>query len=51
MIARRVGFATVTSEFVSNLFQVGCETAALFLLGFYSLRNLVFLLASRRIPC
>ena len=43
MIARRVGFATVTSEFVSirfDSFQVGCETAARFLLGIYSLRTL-----------
>ena len=43
MMARRVGFATVTSEFVSirfDSFQVGCETAARFMLGIYSLRTL-----------
>ena len=54
MMARRVGFATVTSDFVSicfDSFQVGCETAARFMLGVYSLRNLVFLTASRHIPC
>ena len=54
MMARRVGFATVTSEFVSirfDSFQAGCETAARFMLGVYSLRNLVFLTASRHIPC
>ena len=34
-----------------NSFQVGCETAARFMLGVYSLRNLVFLTASRHIPC
>ena len=28
-------------------FQVGCETAARFMLGVYSLRNLVFLTASQ----
>ena len=32
-------------------FQVGCETAARFMLGVYSLRNLVFLTASRHIRC
>ena len=32
-------------------FQVGFETAARFMLGVYSLRNLVFLTASRHIPC
>ena len=32
-------------------FQLGCETAARFLLGVYTLRNLVFLTASRHIPC
>ena len=32
-------------------FQVGCETAARFMLGVYSLRKLVFLTASRHIPC
>ena len=32
-------------------FQVGCGTAARFMLGVYSLRNLVFLTASRHIPC
>ena len=32
-------------------FQVGCETAARFMLGVYSLRNLVFLTGSRHIPC
>ena len=31
-------------------FQVGCETDARFMLGIYSLRNLVFLTASRHIP-
>ena len=32
-------------------FQVGCETAARFMLGVYSLRNLVILTASQHIPC
>ena len=32
-------------------FQVGCETTARLMLGVYSLRNLVFLTASRHIPC
>ena len=32
-------------------FQVGCETAARFMLGVYSLRNLVFLTGNRHIPC
>ena len=43
MMARRVGFATVASEVVSirfDSFQVGCETAARFMLGVYSLRTL-----------
>ena len=31
-------------------FQVGCEMAARFLLGVYSLRNFVFLTASRLSP-
>ena len=31
MMARRVGFATVRSDFVSISFQVGCETAARFM--------------------
>ena len=51
MIARRVDFATVRSEFDSISFQVGCETAARFMLGVYSLRNLFFLTGSRHIPC
>ena len=34
-----------------DLFQVGCETDARFMLGVYSLQNLVFLTASRHIPC
>ena len=32
-------------------FQVGCETAARFMLSIYSLQNLVFLTASQHIPC
>ena len=32
-------------------FEVGCETAARFMLGVYSLRNLFFLKASQHIPC
>ena len=35
-------------RFDSN--QVGCETAALFVFGVYSLQNLVFLTASGHIP-
>ena len=34
-----------------NSFQVGCETAARFMLGVYSLQKLVFLTGSRHIPC
>ena len=33
-----------------DFFQVDCETAARFMLGVYSLRNLVFLTGSRQIP-
>ena len=50
MMARRVGFVTVTSEFHFDSFQVGSETAARFMLGVYSLRNLVFLIARRVRP-
>ena len=32
-------------------FQVGCETAARSMLSIYSLQYLVFLTASRHIPC
>ena len=32
-------------------FQVGCETTARLMLDVYNLRNLVFLTASRHIPC
>ena len=32
-------------------FQVGCETAARSIFGVNSLQNLVFLTASRHIPC
>ena len=32
-------------------FQVGCGTAARFLLGVYGLRKVVFLTGSRHIPC
>ena len=50
MMARRVGFATVV-RIRFDSFQVGSETAARFMLGVYSLRNLVFLTVSRHIPC
>ena len=51
MMAKRVGFATVKSEFNSIRFRVGYEIAARFMLDVCSLRNLVFLTASRDIPC
>ena len=51
MMAKRVGFATVSSEFVSIRFEVGHETAARFMLDVFSLQNLVFLTARRHIPC
>ena len=51
MIARRVGFATVTSEFVCIRFRFAVRTAARFMLHVYSLQNLVFLTASRHILC
>ena len=49
MMARRVGCnCNVGIHFDS--FQVGSETAARFMLGVYSLRNLVFLTANRVPP-
>ena len=49
MMAICVGFATVTSDFVSIRFRMAVRTAARFMLGVYSLRNLVFLTTSRHI--
>ena len=52
MMTRCIGFANVTSEFVSiRLRLVVRRLHAQFMLGVYSLRNLVFLTASRHIPC
>ena len=51
MMAGRVGFYNCNVGIRFDSFQVGCETAARFMLGVYSLQNLVFLTASRHIPC
>ena len=51
IMARRVGFATVTFGIRFDSFQVWCETVARFMLHVYSLRNLVFLTVSGHIPC
>ena len=51
MMARRVGFATVTSEVVSIRFRLAMRRLRSFMFGVYSLRNLVFLTASGHIPC
>ena len=51
MMARRVGFASVTSELVSIRFRLAVRRLRGLMLGVYNLRNLVFLTASRHIPC
>ena len=51
MMARSVGFGNCKVGIRFDSFEVRCETAALFMLGVYSLRNFVFLTASRHIPC
>ena len=51
MIGQTCRFCNCNAGIHFDSFQVGSETAARFMLGVYSLQNLVFLTASRHIPC
>ena len=51
MMARRVGFATVTLEFVWIRFRLAVRRLRGLCWASIVLRNLVFLTASRRVPC